>query len=338
MASVGVLILNLGTPAAADGRSVKKYLRQFLNDPRVIDLPWWVRVPLVNGLIIPFRYRQSSHAYQQVWTEKGSPLFFLSQSFCEKLAITLGQNYQVALGFRYGKPSIAEALSQLKHCRQLVVIPMFPQYASASTGSALAEVYQTLSHYWNQSDLHILGSFYDDPGFIHSSSLVIRETLEKMTETVDYYLFSYHGLPERHIYKSGCDVPCRETICPKISHQNQFCYRAQCFATTSAIAKELSLDPVQFSTSFQSRLGRTPWIQPYTDVMLTELLQKGIKNMIVVCPSFVTDCLETLEEIHMRAKEQWIDGGGNTFNVVPCLNDRTDWVNTVASWIHKKTE
>jgi ferrochelatase len=325
----GVLLINLGTPDKADSKSVYAYLTQFLNDPRVVALPWLIRSLLVNLLIVPFRFRQSVHAYQQIWTEQGSPLLLNSHKLMTCLQQELGDTYHVELGMRYGKPSIASALKKLEHCQHIVVIPLFPQYSSAATGSALEEVFCAIGKKWNIPALHIHNDFYNHPDFIRAYAEI---TQQKLTEQpVEVVLFSYHGLPEIHLDKSECRAACsRQSACPMISDKNASCYRAQCYETTRALATHLNLKTEQYRVSFQSRLGKTPWIKPYTDEVLTDLIQQGIKNIAVVCPSFVSDCLETLEEINIRARAQWKSLGGGEFVFVPCLNDNKTWVKALA--------
>lgn len=328
MKKTGVLLINLGTPSSASPRSVYRYLKEFLNDPRVIDLPALLRLPFVNGFLVPFRYKNSSLAYQKIWSDAGSPLLFHSEQFKKALASLLGPAYQLALGMRYGQPSIEAALKQLSDCHQIIVLPLFPQYSSAATGSAIEKAMKLLSKKWNIQQLHIIKDFYDDPGFIQA--YVDRITRALTTEANHFILFSYHGLPERHLKKSDCLADCnRINPCPLVNEANHFCYRAHCFETTRLLVQHLNLTQNTYAVSFQSRLGRTPWIKPFTDKLLKKLIQKGIRNLAVVCPSFVADCLETLEEINIRARAQWQDLGGTSFVFIPALNQHPTWVNAV---------
>jgi len=309
MSKKGVLLINLGTPDNCDPHSVRRYLKEFLNDLRVIDLPFLARWILVNLIILPFRYKKSAHAYQQIWTEHGSPLLINGQQLKKALAATLGDNYQVALGMRYANPSIAAAFAELKNCENISVIPLFPQYSSAATGSAIESFLKLIAQQWNIPEIKIYRDFYNHPGFISAYADVIKNAM--INKKVDLLLFSYHGLPERHIHKSECQAVCNKIdACPSVSDTNRYCYRAQCYATSQLLAEELNLLPQQYAVSFQSRLGRTPWIKPYTDLQLPAFRQQGIKNIAIACPSFVADCLETLEEINMRAREQWQQLGG----------------------------
>jgi ferrochelatase len=335
MTKKAVLLLNLGTPDQCEPADVKRYLRQFLNDPRVIDLPAFIRWPLVNLAIIPFRYKKTAAAYQKIWEKAGSPLSIHTSAMQQALGEVLGEEYQVEYGMRYGSPSIDSALNKLNSCGSITVIPLFPQYSSAATGSAIEELLKPFSGQWNVPEIRIIRDFYNHPGFISAQAELIKQHIAG--KNIDQVLFSYHGLPERHINKSECTVKCdRSNACPVVSSQNLYCYRAQCYATTSLLASELGLTQDQYFHSFQSRLGRTPWITPYTDLVLPELIQKGVKNIAIVCPSFVADCLETLEEINIRAREQWTALGGNQFTFIPCVNSSPLWVNALADMVLAK--
>lgn len=332
MSKTGVLLINLGTPDSPEPKSVYKYLKQFLNDPRVIDLPRILRYVLVNWIIVPFRYKKSAHAYQQIWSESGSPLLAYSEALVQGVASELGSHFQVELGMRYGNPSIESAVNKLKSCEKIIVIPLFPQYSSAANGSAVEECLRVVGSQWNIPQLTITKDFYNHPAFIKAYAEVIASHL--CAKNPEMIVFSYHGLPERHINKSDCQSACtRQLPCPGMSGQNAFCYRAQCFETTRLIANELKLDASKYMVTFQSRLGRTPWIAPYTDIELPKLIEKNIKNIAIVCPSFVSDCLETLEEINMRAREQWLELGGHEFTFIPCINASKTWVRGLADMI-----
>jgi len=327
-----VLLINLGTPNQCEPKSVRRYLREFLNDPRVVDLPAILRWPLVNLFIIPFRYKKTAAAYQKIWREAGSPLTIHSQELQQALSVELGPEYRVEYGMRYGNPSILATLEKLSDCNALTVIPLFPQYSSAATGSAVEKLLEPISQFWNVPEVKIIRDFYNHPGFISAYADLIRKHIDG--KKVEMVLFSYHGLPERHISKSLCKAKCdHKSACPGVDADNLYCYRAQCYATTSLISKELGLAPNQRFLSFQSRLGRTPWIEPYTDMVLPELIQKGIKNIAIVCPSFVADCLETLEEINIRAREQWRGLGGEEFIFIPCVNSTSLWVQALAAMV-----
>lgn len=317
----GLLIINLGTPENKDNASIRRYLRDFLTDKRVIDLPAFLRYPLVYGLILPLRPKQTAKAYQAIWTDKGSPLLIHSRNLQIKLQASLGENWKVVVGMRYGKPSIAQGLDELKDCEQLTIIPLYPQYSSAATGSSIEETLQLLASNSIFPSFTIIRDFYHQPGFIDAQAALIQPQLAHH----DYLLFSYHGVPERHLKRTGCVEVCTNS-CPPISSSTQACYRAQCYATTRALVKKLDLPEEKYGMAFQSRLGKTPWIKPYTDMLLPELAAKGIKRLAISCPSFIADCLETLEEIGIRAKEQWHALGGEQLTLIPCVNDSDLWV------------
>ncbi|MCD6055067.1 MAG: hemH [Gammaproteobacteria bacterium] len=332
MSQTGVLLINLGTPDDPALSSVRRYLREFLLDPRVIDLPVLIRYLLVYGIILPFRTPKTLHAYQTIWTEKGSPLRIHTENLTKALSQVLGNSYKVVYGMRYGNPSIDSAIPQLQSCKHVIVLPLFPQYSSAATGSALTVVFQEYAKQWNIPRLTIIDSFYQEEGFIKAYAELIKPYLDLPASP--FLLLSYHGLPERHLHKSRCESLCHAAAsCPAISDHNQFCYRAQCYATSKKIASQLSLSEDRYLTSFQSRLGRTPWIKPYTDEQLITLRKQGINNLVIACPAFVADCLETLEEIGLRARAQWQALGGNSFNLIPCLNAQPLWVKAIANII-----
>lgn len=328
----GILLINLGTPDNPDTKSVRRYLKEFLSDPRVIDLPLIARWLLLHLFILPTRPKQSAAAYQKIWTDLGSPLLTHSNEL--KNALNLTDSYQLELGMRYGSPSIETALHKLKNCDELIILPLFPQYSSAATGSAIEKSLQLIAKQWNIPHITIINNFYNYPEFIAAYCEIIKNNSDTKN---NFILFSYHGLPERHINKSQCKAKCdRFNSCPKIDQNNIFCYRAQCYTTSELLAKSLNLKKNQYKTSFQSRLGRTPWIKPYTDIILSELIQQGIKNLTIVCPSFVTDCLETIEEIGIRARESWKTLGGNEFTLVPCLNSHPSWINALTKLIENR--
>lgn len=327
----GVLLINLGTPSDCDPASVRVYLREFLNDPRVIDLPWLIRKILLNFIILPFRPKESAKAYQKIWTEKGSPLLTHSIILKKALDKEFGSDMPIEIGMRYGSPSIASALNKLDDVEHLIVVPLFPQYSSAATGSAIEKVYQEIKSKRTQPNLVVIRDFFSYPGFLDAQAKLIAE---KKVDPTSHLLFSYHGLPEQHLLKGGCKSICAP-ICPQKNDNPISCYRKQCYQTTHEIAKRLNLTEDQYTTSFQSRLGKTPWIKPYTDHTLENLREQGIKNIAIVCPSFIADCLETLEEIGMQAKEQWHSLGGEGFQLIECLNNEPTWVTALAKLIRQ---
>jgi ferrochelatase len=334
----GVLLIQLGTPESPSAADVRRYLREFLGDRRVLDMQRLPRWLLLNLVILPFRPRRSAAAYASIWTRSGSPLLLHSRGLAEGVAKQLGDGFLVELGMRYGEPSLAEALDRLAKADvgRVIALPLFPQYADSSTGSALAHFFELTGGTWHGSELSTIGAFYDHPDYIASMAALARSPLREFEP--DHVLFSYHGLPERQIRKadaSGSQCLSSDACCAAIGAANRQCYRAQCFATTRALASTLALEPERHSISFQSRLGRTPWIRPYTDHVLPELASRGIGRLAVLCPSFVADCLETLEEIGIRARQQWMEVGGEDFQLIPSLNSEPHWVEAVAGMIRE---
>lgn len=319
---LGVLLLNLGTPDQPEPRAVARYLREFLMDPYVVDIPWPARAALVYGVIAPFRAPKSAHAYQAIWdAEHGSPLKHYHLSLCAQVAAKLPEAPVVA-AMRYGEPSLSRAFAELKSKQvdEVLLFPLYPQYAYASTVSSI----EAAKRFGLR--LRVIEDFYVHPEFLAAQEAVGLEALAG--QKFDHYLMSFHGVPERQIKKvSG--PQCLETsdCCAQITERNRYCYRAQCFATAGAIAQKLNLAP--YSVSFQSRLGRTPWIQPYTDFEYERLVKQGVKRLAVFCPSFVADCLETLEEIQIRGREQFRSLGGEELMLIPSLNSHPRWVSAV---------
>ena len=334
----GVLLVNLGTPDSPEVGDVRRYLRQFLSDPRVIDIPAVPRWLLLNLVILPFRPHKSAAAYAQVWTEAGSPLLVHGRALRDGVAAALGDEAVVELAMRYGQPSIPAALDRLiaADVAAIDVLPLFPQCSSAATGSALEAVSDALSQRADRPRVRTHGAFYEDPAFVAAFAGVARRHLSAFRP--DHVLFSYHGLPERQVRaadRSGSHCLASGDCCERIAAANRDCYRAQCFATTRALAAALDLAADAHSLSFQSRLGRTPWIRPYTDERLPELAAAGVKRLAVLCPAFVADCLETLEEIGIRGREQWLGLGGEELRLVPSLNADPAWVEAVAGWVRR---
>ncbi|TVQ94975.1 MAG: ferrochelatase [Deltaproteobacteria bacterium] len=334
--TTGVLLVNLGTPDAPTTRAVRRYLREFLMDPRVLDISGASRWALVNLIIAPTRSPKSAAAYREVWTERGSPLLVASQDLTAAVQQKLGPRFKVALGMRYQNPSIGAALEELRRepLDRLVVVPLFPQYSSAASGSAVEKVFEELAADWNIPSVRVLADFYEHPGFIQAQATVAQRSLASFEP--DRVLMSFHGLPERHVKKSwaqgfsGCDL---KGPCPPIGEGNRYCYRAQCYATARALAKAMGLSEGDYEVSFQSRLGRDPWIKPYTDLLLPKLAQRGVKRLAVMCPAFVADCLETLEEIGIRAREDWRAAGGEALHLIPCVNAEPEWAEAVAEMV-----
>lgn len=330
----GVLFINLGSPDSTSVRDVKKYLDEFLMDERVIDVPYLLRAFLVKGIILNTRPKKSAAAYQKIWWDEGSPLIVLSKRLQEKVQEQV--SVPVALAMRYGNPSIESGLQELynKGVDEVLLVPLYPQFAMATTETILVLAEKIRKEKYPNMNFSILPAFYNQPDYIRDLSNSIKTSLESFKE--DYLLFSYHGVPERHIKKSDvtkshCKID--GSCCNTSSKAHEFCYRHQCYETTKQVAQFLGLEEGRYSTSFQSRLGRDPWLQPYTDATIDELAQKGIKNLAVVTPAFVSDCLETLEEIGMEAAHSFKENGGENFLAIPCLNDNDDWVKTLSRWV-----
>ncbi len=329
----GLLLINLGTPDEPTTAAVRRYLREFLGDPRVLDINAVGRKLLLELIILPTRPAKSAHAYRSIWDDKrGSPLMYHSQDLAAGVAAKLGPQWRVQLAMRYAKPSIQSGLEALVAAGvdRIVVLPLFPQYASSSTGTAVARVMELAQQAWNVPVLDFVPAFFDDAGFLDAFAAIGNQSLAEAKP--DHVLFSFHGLPVRHITKTdttGAHCFKSETCCDTLT--NPACYRAQCFHTARSLAARLGLTTNGYTVCFQSRLGRTPWIQPYTDVVLDELAKKGVKRLAVMCPAFVADCLETIEEIGMRAREQFKAGGGEELVLVPSLNATPAWVAAVAA-------
>jgi ferrochelatase len=334
---VGVLLSNLGTPEAPRAPEVRRYLRQFLSDPRVIDIPAPLRRTLLELVILPRRPAVSAAAYAKVWTDEGSPLLVECTKLRDAVAAALPESeWKVVLGMRYGEPSLERALAELvaAGCTRIVVLPLYPQYAASSTGSTLEVIYGIAARSWNTPALAIVPPFFADARFIDAFGAVAEPVLASFD--AQHVLMSFHGLPERHLRKgdlSGAHCFATPSCCDAIGPKNATCYRAQSYATARAIAARLRLDADRWSVSFQSRLGRTPWIKPYTDEVLPQLASKGITRIAVMCPAFTADCLETLEEIGIRAREDWKKAGGEDLVLVPSLNATPTWVNAVVGMI-----
>ena len=332
--SRAVLVVNVGSPDSTDPGDVRRYLRQFLSDPRVVDINPVGRWLLLNLFILPFRPKQSAHAYAQVWTDEGSPLLVESWALVRGLRERLG--VEVALGMRYGNPSIESAITELrsKGCDEISVFPVYPQYAASSTGTAMQAVYDACAELWNTPSISSVPAFYDEAGFLDAFAAVGRPVLDELAP--DHVLFSFHGLPERHIRKSdetGKHCLADASCCDAMVDANRNCYRAQSYVTARGIAERLAL--ADWSVSFQSRLGRTPWIQPYTDEVIVELAGRGVKRLAVFCPAFTADCLETLEEIGIRAAEDFRAAGGETLRLVPSLNAHPTWLDAAADLVRR---
>ncbi len=332
----GVLLVNLGTPDSPSTSDVRKYLREFLMDERVIDIAYWKRSLLVNGIIAPIRGPKSAKEYQKVWTDEGSPLFVYGKKLTEKVREIIGHKYQVELAMRYQNPSIASVLEKFnnKGFEEIIVLPLFPQYASATTGSVVQKVNEVIGKWQIIPKVKFISKFPDHPKFIKSFGELGKKYMAE--DDYDHFLFSFHGLPERQIYKGSTGNHCRlGTCCEKYTAKNAFCYRAQCFQTARKIAEYLNLEPEQYSIAFQSRLGRDPWIQPYIDDTIEHLQKSDVKKLLVFSPAFIADCLETTVEIGREYKEDFEEKGGEKLQLVESLNVNENWIETVVDLIEE---
>lgn len=341
MSVTGLLLCNLGTPDDPSPASVRRYLREFLADPRVLDINAAGRWLLLNLIILPTRPRKSAAAYQKIWTDRGSPLLTNSQDLLAQVRARLADGWAVELGMRYQKPSLATAMEKLRAAGadRIVVFPLYPQYSASSTGSSVEEVFRIAAQAWVTPTLSFIEPFYDDPGFIDAFAAMGRPIIDG--DRPDHVLFSFHGLPERHMHKadaSGRHCLATADCCARLQDVNRHCYRAQCFATARALAARLNLPDGASSVSFQSRLGRTPWIRPYTDVVIKELAAQGKKRVVVFCPAFVADCLETVEEIGIRANHDFLAAGGERLTLVPSLNASPAWADAVVALVRRQAE
>lgn len=329
----GILLVNLGTPDSPATSDVRKYLREFLLDRRVLDIPAFNRYLLVNGVIAPFRAPRSGASYKEIWdNETGSPLMYYSQLQKELLQKRLGDDYQVELAMRYQQPSIASALEQFRKDKifQIRVIPLYPHYASASGGTVNERVMEIVSKWQIVPEISFVNSFHDHPLMIET----FAELGQKHDPSAyDHILFSFHGLPVRQLMKadpSGRHCQQAEGCCKRININNRYCYSAQCHDTARLIAARLNLPEENYTVCFQSRLGKTPWVQPYTSDMLKRLAAEGKKRLLVFCPAFVADCLETLYEVSTEYDEDFKALGGEKVQLVESLNGHPKWIEALA--------
>lgn len=331
--NIGALLVNLGTPTTPYPKDVFHYLNEFLTDERVIQLPWWKRQCLVRAVIVPFRFLSSSKMYQRIWMKEGSPLLVFGRKCQSLLQETLGTSFHVELAMRYQKPSIQEGLENLlkKEVESLIILPLFPQYASATVGSIYQKVMEIVERWQHFPNLHFINSFPTHPLMIEAYSLQAEKKLCK--EKYDHILFSFHGLPKKHL-EGACSF--QQECCQSLTSKNGFCYSAQCYSTAFAIAKRLEISKEDYSISFQSRLGKDPWLEPFTLDVLNQLVEKGKRKVLVFCPSFVSDCLETLYEIAIEYNQEFIKRGGHKLDLVEGLNDHPLWIQTLKDLILSK--
>jgi len=333
-----VLLVNLGSPNSPSTPDVRRYLREFLMDGRVLDVNWLLRFCIVHFAILPSRPKQSAEAYHKIWTAAGSPLVVISRQVQEKLQARLA--IPVALAMRYQQPSIPDAIDRLAEqgVEEVLVIPLFPHYAMSSFETAVERVKEVVRQKAPRMRLQVEPPCFDRPDYIAALVDSARSYLER---GFDHLLFSFHGLPERHLRKSdptGCHCLSSPTCCetPHVAHAT--CYRAQCLKTVAAFVQQAGVPRAKYSVAFQSRLGRTPWLRPYTDHVLAELPGRGVGSLLVICPAFVSDCLETIEEIGLRGRETFLGAGGREFALIPCLNQHPLWVDALERMVRAFTE
>jgi ferrochelatase len=330
----GIILMNLGSPDSTQVKDVKKYLNEFLMDGRVIDYPYLFRLLLVRGIIVPFRAAKSSKAYQTIWTKDGSPLIIFTKQLQKTLQERLAESVEIAM--RYGNPSMESAYNKLleknSDLDEAILIPMYPHYAMSSYETAVEHAKNIHRKKKYPFKINFIKPFYNEPDYINALAENIKPFLQN---EYDHILFSYHGVPERHIYKSDITKEhCLkvESCCAVDSLAHKQCYRHQCLRTMNLVTQKLTIPREKFSYSFQSRLGKG-WLQPFTDIRLEEMPKEGIKKLLIICPAFVSDCLETLEEIAERGKEAFLHAGGESFIMIPCLNVQPAWVQTINKWV-----
>lgn len=336
----GIVLMNLGSPDSTQVKDVRSYLHEFLMDERVIDYPYLLRWLLVKGIIVPFRAPKSAAAYRSIWTEEGSPLIALTKQLQETLQQELSE--PVVMAMRYGNPTPARAYNELlknnPDLQEVILMPLYPHYAMSSYETAVEYMKQVYEKNAYSFKLTTIKPYYNNEDYVQALAQSIRPYLE---QPYDKLLFSYHGVPERHIVKgdvTGAHCLKSPDCCQTPSPAHQYCYRHQCFRTTELVTATLLIPPSKFELSFQSRLGRDKWLTPYTAQRLSELPGEGVKKLLVACPAFVSDCLETLEEIAEQGRETFLHAGGESFTMIPCLNVHPVWVNTIANWIRQYNE
>ena len=333
--SKGVLLVNLGSPDSPSVPDVRRYLREFLMDGRVLDVNWLLRFCVVHFAILPSRPKQSAEAYHRIWTPAGSPLVVTSRNVQEKLQRRIPVPIELAM--RYQNPSIPQAVRNLaqKGVGEVLLIPLFPHYAMSSFETAVERVKEVAAALAPQLRVQVQAPFFDRPDYI---SALVASAQEFLQRGYDHLLFSYHGLPERHLRKSdptGGHCLATGNCCETASPAHATCYRAQCFKTVAAFVKQAGVPKDKYSVAFQSRLGRDPWLKPYTDYELPRLAERGVKKLLVICPAFVSDCLETLEEIGLRGREAFLAAGGTNFALIPCLNEHPLWLEALERMVRR---
>ena len=327
-----VLLLNVGTPDSPDTFKVRKYLSEFLNDKRVIDIPWLLRKLLVNFIIVPFRASRSAKLYQKLWTEKGSPLLFHGISLQKKLQQKLGEAYIVEFATNYGRPNINEVVKKVlkQNVNRIIAFPLFPQYASSTTGSAIEKLLKLLSSKYNIPAITTIVQYYDNPLYLEAMVSLISNY---DYQSFDHIIISYHGLPLNQVNKSHYGKACEHYNCIiEVTEQNQYCYHASCYATSRLLAEKLNLDESRYTVCFQSRIAKN-WLSPFTDEVITTLAKEGKKRLLVICPSFTADNLETTIEIGHEYKNLFLQNGGTKLTLVESLNDSERWVDAIGEMV-----
>ena len=335
----GILLVNLGSPDSTKTKDVRKYLDEFLMDERVIDIPYWKRFLLIKGIILNVRPKKSAAAYKKIWWKEGSPLVVISERFSKKVAEKL--DIPVALGMRYGSMSIKKGIQELhdQGVEEILLIPLYPHYAMSSYETVVEKAKEVNRKDFPNVKINSLPVFYNNTGYINAMSSNIKNYLNGFD--YDHILFSYHGIPERHIFKSDpTNSHCKldKSCCSTPSKAHRTCYKHQCLETTRLIVEKLGLKEGTYSNSFQSRLLKDPWLKPYTDFELEKFPKEGKRNLAVITPAFVSDCLETLEEIAMEGKDEFLKAGGESYKHIPCMNDNDEWVDVVCTWIEEWKE
>jgi ferrochelatase len=340
MSRTGVLLSNIGTPDSPTPEAVGRYLRQFLMDEYVLDMPFLKRWLLVNRIIVPRRKHYSAEHYQKIQMEEGSPLLVHTLRFAEGLAKELSDDHVIEIGMRYGNPSIVAGLGNLKKAGvdRIVAVPLYPQYTQSSFVTAVVETEKQAKKLGLSDKLKFVDPFYIDPGFVEAWGQIVTEHLQ--THSPDYVLFSYHGVPVRHIKQLDAIGHCQnnESCCAQIGSENRNCYRAQCHATSRAVAPAAGLTSNQYTTCFQSQFGKDEWIGPSFEDLVVELPKRGIKTVAVACLSFVADCLETVEEIGIRGRKEFQEAGGQDLTLIPCVNSHPLWIKAAANLIRATAE
>ncbi len=331
-----VLLVNLGTPDSPKTSDVRSYLFQFLNDKRVIDIPWLLRKILVNGIIVPFRAPKSAKVYKELWTDRGSPIIYHTEDLTNKLKQELGDGYHVEYAMRYKNPSLKKTLKSWegKNFEQIIILPLFPHYASATNGSVIEESMNVFKKWWVIPEISFVSQFYDHEFYLKGFE---EQGNKHNFEEYDHILFSFHGLPERHVDKVYDEGLCQDNECEQgVTEANQFCYKATCYETAIQLAKRFNLKESDYSVGFQSRLGRG-WIEPFSDKIIEDLAKKGAKKLLVFSPAFVADCLETTIEIGDEYQELFEEFGGEKVQLVESLNSSDTFVNGLKEMILKRS-